>query len=167
MEWVKELPQALQAHAPLIIRHKFSGHGLSQLTDAHLGEMGITAVGDRFALLREIDRLRVREERRLFITDQYVPPPGTVPFCARDSAGKPLDGAASTVSGNNPVFESEFGSSSLGASSKDSNNLSLLSNTGRPRSIDIGEALPGVNSSVRLPGRVKLSSDSELLSLRC
>lgn len=91
-EWAAELPDGIQQYATLFTKQRIDGYGLNKLAQVspdaaarQLSDLGVQTLGDCFSLLREIDNLKLQAEQQLYKTDQYLPPPGTVPFSARNS----------------------------------------------------------------------------------
>lgn len=63
-EWLNRI--GLGEHAAKFKKHKIVGVQLRSLTEAHLVELGMTAIGDRLLLLSELDAISVTKSRVLW-----------------------------------------------------------------------------------------------------
>lgn len=88
-EWAATLPPELKGYGPIFTEHRYDGYKLNELKQMspdeaarHLSDLDARYAGDCHALLREVDNLTVLAEQWLYKSDQYLPPPGTVPMCA-------------------------------------------------------------------------------------
>jgi hypothetical protein len=63
-EWLNRI--GLGEHAAKFKKHKIVGVQLSRLTEAHLVELGMAAIGDRLLLLSELDAISVTKSRVLW-----------------------------------------------------------------------------------------------------